>query len=158
MDTKTRVKKESGGACETEFFIGVCKVMAALLAHLSEEDQADTLEVLNEMIQSHTKEEIVAAEETIREILKPKTGQIVVMSSLRSRDDKVEKWSAFAGQKVRDFRKEAGLTQQELAERASLPQSHVSRIENDEVSPNRMTIEKIAKALGKSVRDFDPSA
>ena len=100
----------------------------------------------------------MAAEETLREILQPKSGTIARMMFPETRQVNSRRWAEFTGGRVREFRKNAGLTQEELATKAGLPQSHISRIENEEISPNRLTLEKISKALGRPLGDFDPSA
>jgi hypothetical protein len=43
-------------------------------------------------------------------------------------------------------------------EKSGLPQSHISRLERARHRPSRATVEKIARALGRLVSDFDPSA
>lgn len=50
-----------------------------------------------------------------------------------------------------NFRKEAGLTQVELARKAGIGRATLSRLENGEHSPRYETLEKIAKALGVKV-------
>jgi DNA-binding XRE family transcriptional regulator len=65
-------------------------------------------------------------------------------------------WAEHVGKKIREFRERARLTQVQLAEKAGLPQSHVSRLENAEHSATNLTLEKIAKALGVAVGDIDP--
>ena len=46
-------------------------------------------------------------------------------------------------------RKEAGLTQQELARKAALRQETLSRIESGKHTPTLKTLKKIDRALGK---------
>ena len=46
-------------------------------------------------------------------------------------------------------RLKAGLTQQELAARADLPQSNISRLESGTINPTIQTLEKVAKGLDK---------
>lgn len=61
---------------------------------------------------------------------------------------------------VNDFieaRKRAGLTQQEVAERASVPQSSISRFESGTGNVSQPALERIAVALGAMVR-LVPSA
>jgi len=70
----------------------------------------------------------------------------------------LRKWIDFAGRKIKSLRKKAGLTQDQLAEKSGLPQSHISRLEHGEHSPSRVTLEKIASALGVEVSEFDPPA
>lgn len=49
-------------------------------------------------------------------------------------------------------RMEQDLTQKELADRSGVPQSNISRIEKGQAIPSLMTLDKIARALGKEVR------
>ena len=49
-------------------------------------------------------------------------------------------------------RMEQDLTQKELAERSGVRQSNISRIEQGQAIPSLMTLNKIARALGKEVR------
>lgn len=55
------------------------------------------------------------------------------------------------GQRVRDRRKAAGLTQSALAERAGISQSTVVRTERDETIPDGATLMTLARVLDTSV-------
>lgn len=48
-------------------------------------------------------------------------------------------------------RHEAGLTQQELAERTGIQQANISRIENGNGNPSLATLTKIANGMGKKL-------
>ena len=61
------------------------------------------------------------------------------------------------GKIIKGIRDKAGMTQQQLAEKAGLLQSHVSRIERGEYSPTNKTLTKLAAALGVSIGVLDPS-
>ena len=50
------------------------------------------------------------------------------------------------------------VTQEQLAAKAGLPQSHISRLEGAKHSPSRATLEKIAAALEVPLSCLDPSA
>jgi DNA-binding XRE family transcriptional regulator len=54
---------------------------------------------------------------------------------------------------VRVLRKEAGLTQQELADKIDVPQSFIARLENPHTDkhPSLTTLAKVAAALGRKV-------
>jgi DNA-binding XRE family transcriptional regulator len=65
-------------------------------------------------------------------------------------------WARHVGGRIKDLRETAGLSQAELAVKAGLTQSHISRLENAEHSPTHLTLEKIAKALGVEARQIDP--
>jgi transcriptional regulator with XRE-family HTH domain len=49
------------------------------------------------------------------------------------------------------------MTQVELAQRSSLPQSHISRLEAGKHSPTQTTLEKLAQALDANLSDLEPS-
>ena len=49
-------------------------------------------------------------------------------------------------------RMEQDLTQKELAEKSGVRQSNISRIEKGQAVPSLVTLDKIAKALGKEVQ------
>jgi HTH-type transcriptional regulator/antitoxin HipB len=52
---------------------------------------------------------------------------------------------------LRQAREEAGLTQEELADRVGTQKTAISRIENHAENIKLSTIQKVAKALGKSL-------
>jgi transcriptional regulator with XRE-family HTH domain len=59
------------------------------------------------------------------------------------------------GNKIRQIRKAAGLRLEDVAARAGLYKTNLSRIENDRLSkPNLATLEKIAQALNCRIGDF----
>jgi transcriptional regulator with XRE-family HTH domain len=60
------------------------------------------------------------------------------------------------GQRITTLRKLAGISQQELADRAGLTRQHIGRIEKGElVSVAYVTIQQIAEALGMTVDIVD---
>ena len=98
--------------------------------------------------------------ETVREILFPEmVGGIHEGSagSITETPEKLQKHTDHVGNAIKNKREEKGWTQVQLAEASGLPQSHVSRLESGVHSPSFTTLEKIAKALGTSVGDLDPS-
>ena len=56
----------------------------------------------------------------------------------------LKKWATHVGNKIKDFREKAEMTQTDLAKKAGLPQSHISRLENAEHTPTNLTLVKIA--------------
>ena len=58
--------------------------------------------------------------------------------------------------KIRDFRKEKGWRQVDLAQKLGILQSEVSDIETGKRKPNIYLAKKIAKVLGKDVNDVFP--
>ncbi|MWC31365.1 helix-turn-helix domain-containing protein [Paenibacillus sp. MMS18-CY102] len=55
--------------------------------------------------------------------------------------------SAHVGEKIRFFRKNRGLTQEELGEKVEIPQSYIGNIERGSKNISLETIEKISEAL-----------
>ena len=60
------------------------------------------------------------------------------------------------GEKIRNKRKELGITQKELAAIMNVGQSYISQYENDYLSPGFDTLEKFASGIGCSVADLLP--
>jgi transcriptional regulator with XRE-family HTH domain len=71
--------------------------------------------------------------------------------------EELRHWMGFVSNRIRHYREQANLTQQELADKAGLRQSHISRLEQGLHSPSSLTLEKIAAALGVSISELDPS-
>ena len=60
------------------------------------------------------------------------------------------------GQRIAALRKAAGLTQEELANRAQLQRTHIGRIEAGRYAVTLETVQAIAQALGMTVDIVDP--
>lgn len=56
------------------------------------------------------------------------------------------------GRFLAEARRRHGLSQEELAERAGMPQTNVSRIERDKVSPSLSTLERLLAAMGETLQ------
>ena len=54
------------------------------------------------------------------------------------------------GENIKTARKAAGVTQKELAERLQVYQKDISRWENNELTPNAITLAKICRDLNRS--------
>ena len=64
------------------------------------------------------------------------------------------KLSKALGEKIRIERIKAGLTQEQLAERANLARNYIGNIERAEYKVTVETLAQIAKALGVRIRDL----
>ncbi len=98
--------------------------------------------------------------ETIREILFPELiGGVCIETAGATAEmpENIQKRAEHVGKTIKKLRKEHSLKQTELAKKSGLPQSHISRLEAGAHSPSFKTLEKIAKALGVTVGDLDPS-
>ncbi len=59
------------------------------------------------------------------------------------------------GSKIKELRKEQGLTQEELAKKADIPYATLLKIENDKVmNPTITTLKKISVALSTTIDDL----
>ena len=58
------------------------------------------------------------------------------------------------GERVRELRKEKGLSQEELADKADVHRTYVGMIERGEKNITIVNIQKIAKALGVGIREL----
>ena len=72
------------------------------------------------------------------------------------RDEQKQQTRDRIGLRIMALRKMAGLTQEQLSERAGLQRSHVSRIEAGKYAVTLETIQAIAEALGMTVDIIDP--
>jgi len=58
------------------------------------------------------------------------------------------------GERLKQLRKDAGLSQDKLARAAGLSTSTVTKIEQQAIDPAWSTVEKLARALGVDCRSF----
>ena len=58
------------------------------------------------------------------------------------------------GKRIKELRKNAGLTQEQVAEQIEMEQNTISVIESGRNFPTLMTLEKIAKVLNVELSDF----
>jgi transcriptional regulator with XRE-family HTH domain len=60
--------------------------------------------------------------------------------------------------RLRELRQQRGLTQQELAERADLTATYLSRLESAGAAPGIDLVDRLATALGTTIHDLLPVA
>lgn len=58
------------------------------------------------------------------------------------------------GQRIKSLRKERSISQEELADIAGLDRTYINSVENGKRNISIVNIEKIARALGVSLKDF----
>lgn len=58
----------------------------------------------------------------------------------------------YSGQLLRDVRKEAGMTQSQVAEKIGADKSYISRIENGQIVPTAASFFRIVTAMGMQVQ------
>jgi DNA-binding XRE family transcriptional regulator len=134
---------------------GIVDVLNAI-ANLSDADRSYCMKGLRSLAEDDSKENFLAVMSLLTEILAKKPVTVVPFCVGESSAN--TEWKKRVGKLVKRFREEKGWTQEELSSKAKLPQSHISRIENEQISPTRKTVKKICDALGLSVGDIDPSA
>lgn len=125
---------------------------------LPKEDRSDLFALVESLESAETEEEGDAVVCGMREIMRQQKGGLQPMELPGKPSEKLQSWMDYVGGRIRCFREQAGLTQQELAEKAGLRQSHISRLEKGHHSPSALTMEKIAGALGIAVSELDPSS
>jgi DNA-binding XRE family transcriptional regulator len=69
---------------------------------------------------------------------------------------KVDAYRKHVGRAIKRRRGELQMTQDELADKAGLLQSHISRLEDGKHAPTAKTIERLAKALETEPARLDP--
>jgi len=89
---------------------------------------------------------------TVNEALNKEYGEVGTASRVKFTE---QAQAYFTGQLIEDARKNAHLTQDELAKRIGSNKSYISRIENGKTEPKVSTFYRIAGALGLSV-DLNP--
>jgi len=66
----------------------------------------------------------------------------------------VEDIKLFLGKRIRDLRKQRGLSQEELGWKSDLHYTYIGAVERGEKNCSISTLEKIAKGLEISIKDF----
>ncbi len=121
--------------------LSALKELASMLPKATEKEKIEIIETMLETL---------FPDENIGGISDPVTK---IDSEARSR---VESCRQKVGQTIREIRESQGMTQEMLAEKSGLPQSHISRLECGKHTPTDLTIEKISAALNVSPELIDP--
>lgn len=125
---------------------------------LPEDARKDLFKLIALLPRAKGSDELTEVVEAIEEILAQDTVSLTSVSLAdQPAPEGLVNWMKFVGKRIRDFREKAGQTQGELADKAELPQSHISRLENAKHSATRLTLKKIATALGVPLAELDPS-
>jgi len=132
----------------------VAKTFLALwkLPHKKQERVTKLLELL---YSAESPEECFEVAKAIAEIIAKAAGRISPGGIETKLEDgvsdaakaAVDAYHGSIGRAIRKRREELKMTQEELADKSGLPQSHISRLEAEKHTPTRNTIERIAKAL-----------
>jgi DNA-binding XRE family transcriptional regulator len=131
-------------------------VIMERIQSLPKEDKDDLFELSKVWFTAEDDEERNSARFAMQEILDQQRSGFVPLAMIETPGDDLKKWVEYVGAKIKEKRKVAGLSQQELERKSGLPQSHISRLENGQHSPSFATLEKIAQALGIPVTELEP--
>jgi DNA-binding XRE family transcriptional regulator len=158
LKEKTRLDQPEHGIAYESLTMAL-GIIVERIQSLPADDKDDLYKLMLELPKASCAEELESVVVTMREILDqaPVTVRPVEMND-EAPGAGLQKWLDFVSERIRTLRKSAGLTQEELAAKSGLPQSHISRLEAAKHSPTRMTLEKIAQALGVEIGQLDPSA
>ena len=146
------------GTLESSLTAAAVATVGARMVQLDPDDQRDLFDCVKDLSTIKSREDAEETMKTILEILEPKgKGSNSLKDSLveavPSRQ-KHESWLIWISQKLRSLREDRGLTQEELANMAGLPQSHISRLEAGRHSPSMKTLQKLASALKVDVNSL----
>jgi DNA-binding XRE family transcriptional regulator len=135
-------------------------VLANRISGLPPRDRDDLFSLFQAWRDTKDPEELQGIRAAMEEILAqaPISVRPLALEEARKVPERNRAWAKHVGSKIRDMRERMGLNQSELAEKARLTQSHVSRLENAEHTATSFTLRKIADALGVSVGEIDPCA
>ncbi len=133
-------------------------IVVERIRNLPKDDKQDLYELLKEIPSAETNEDLEQIVIGMREILDQAPVTLQKLNCETPCTNGVQKWIDYVGDKIKQLREARGMTQEDLAEKSGLPQSHISRLESRKHSPSRATLEKLAKALNVSLSELDPSA
>lgn len=132
-------------------------VLIERIRSLPEDDRRDLFELVKVLFTAEDREEVDSAAEAMVEILDQSSVRVMRQNEVKPGRE-LDGWVTFVSDRIRELRRAANMTQEELAKASGLPQSHISRLERREHSPSFATLEKLATGLGVPVSDLDPSA
>jgi ribosome-binding protein aMBF1 (putative translation factor) len=140
-------------------FVMAFGIICDRVKRLSAEDRDDLYALVKELPGVQTQEDLQAIQTAMMEILDQKhlTVHSADLSDENSRPEKLQRWVDHVSARIRELRTQRGWTQEDLAKKSNLPQSHISRLEAGKHSPSSMTLEKLAKAFDVNIGELDPS-
>ena len=152
---------------QREIVLRPLKELAKVAMKLTASAKLDVFDLLlNLFIHTPNAVQLTESFNLINEIIAGRREDTSTVDMPQSHDDRIAKsdepvdyhnWKQWVGDKIQKLRAEKKWTQEDLAKKSGLPQSHISRIERFKLSPSRRTIERLAKAFGVSVGTLDPT-
>ena len=132
-------------------------ILVERIQGLPEDDRKDLYELMKELPHAESGEELNSVVATMEELLDrgPVRLEKLELSDERQQSVGLQKWIAFVSNRIHEFRANAELSREKLAELSGLPQGYISRLESGKISPSRIVLEKLAKALKIGIEAFD---
>lgn len=161
-----RTKEIKGGAVspeggyQHEALTLALSIIVERIRTLAAEEREEVYTLVKELEHADTAEEVDSLVLAMREILDQAsmTWERMNLAEEVRPGPGLAKWIDFVSRRIRTLRKEAGMTQESLASKSGLPQSHISRLESGKHSPSQATLRRIASALRVPLSALDPSA
>lgn len=141
---------------EDQALVAALHIVSERVRALPREDRDDLLELSAAYLAADDAEERDSAARAMMEIFEQAPARVGSLQT-PERSERLSSWSSAVSKRIRELRAKAGLTQGQLAQRAGLTQSHVSRLEAGTHTPNGLTLEKLEKALGVGIAPPVPS-
>jgi len=135
-------------------------MLDSLLNSLPRDTATDLRELFSQLADEEDSQIRAEIGATIKELLLPQSLQVELLKEYEEEDPAIRErlgtYRKKVGQEIKRCRTKLKLTQALLAEKAGIPQSHVSRLECGVHVPTHATIERIAKALDTTPSRLDP--
>lgn len=133
--------------------------LAQRFQRLSKEAAEDLASLAAEFSNSPDEQALREIIDTMKEILFPELiGNLRICNAGEEQaTEKLKTRMRWIGEKIKIKRLELEMTQDDLATKSGLPQSHISRLEHGQHSPSHRTLERIAEALQVQIGDLDPT-
>lgn len=158
MATKEKIKRGKPESLQNQATTMALAILVERIRSLQDDDKNDLYLLMKELPQAETNDDVQEIADSMLEILDQKPINLNTLNLGSAPGSGLKKWIDYVGGKIRDLRIKSAMTQEDLANKSGLPQSHISRLESGKHSPSQMTLEKIARALNVELSDLDPSA
>lgn len=147
------LKELSGIGFDEKVYLLALSVIRERIKAIPPADREDLFVLLREFLTAENDDARESAALAITEIIEPSPGG-VLRGNLA--DEPPGQWMAFISRRVRELRKQAGITQEELARRSGLTKSYLSGVEKGKHSPTGLALERIATALSVPMSKLEP--
>ena len=131
-------------------------ILVGRIGTLPKADRDDLFELLQAWRDVESEAERRSIQRAMEEILAQIPARTKPLPAGATPPEVTKRWRGHVGKTIRELRDGAGLSQAQLAKKAGLTQSHISRLENGEHHAANFTLEKIARALDVPVGRIDP--